>query len=62
MAKINNCPRCNEENPWLVRVHPFRWIFTKYYVGCRRCNWCGKRKIGKRKAIRAWNKEIIYGD
>ena len=62
MPKPNNCPNCNSPKPWLIRILPTRWIFTKYFVECRECHWCGKTRIGKKRAIKAWNKEIIYAD
>ena len=62
MRKPGNCPGCNSTKTWLIRILPKRWIFTKYYVECQKCHWCGKTRIGKKRAIRAWNKEVIYGD
>ena len=62
MIKPKNCPNCNSPKTWLIRILPKRWIFTKYYVECRFCHWCGKTRIGKERAIKAWNKEVIYGD
>ena len=59
---LEPCPNCEYNRPWIVRVHPLRWIFTKYYIECGRCHYCGKTKMGKRRAIRAWNKEVIYAD
>jgi hypothetical protein len=54
--KIARCPVCKMPKPWLVRIHPLRGIFTKYYVECRSCHCCGKTKIGYRRAIKWWNK------
>lgn len=59
--KIKRCPNCKHPKPWLVRIHPLRWIFTKYYVECRSCHYCGKTKIGKRRAIESWNREAANG-
>lgn len=54
--KVKRCPRCKSPNPWVIRTHPLRWIFTRYYVECRFCHYCGKAKIGKRRAIEEWNR------
>lgn len=62
MRKLKNCPNCNSPKTWLIRILPKRWIFTKYYVECRFCHWCGKTRIGKKRAIKAWNNEIVYQD
>jgi hypothetical protein len=59
--KTKRCPYCKHPKPWIVRIHPLRWIFTKYYVECRICHCCGKTKIGKRRAIMAWNRLYEYG-
>ena len=56
MFDKKSCPGCEAPYPWLVRVHPVRLIFTRYYVECWKCHYCGKTKIGKRRAIKAWNK------
>ena len=31
-------------------------IWVAYRVECWRCHYCGKTKIGKRRAVKAWNK------
>lgn len=59
--KIKRCPYCKHPKPWVVRIHPLRGIFTKYFVECRSCHYCGKTKIGKKRAIKAWNKWYEYG-
>lgn len=59
-TKLEPCPRCLNERLWMIRVHPVRWIFTKYYIECAMCHWCGETKIGKKRAIRAWNRENIW--
>lgn len=56
MFDKKECPGCEAPYPWLVRVHPVRFLFTRYYVECWRCHYCGKTKIGKKRAVRAWNK------
>lgn len=53
---MKECPGCEMPNPWLVRVLPKRGIFTKYYVECWCCHYCGQTKVGKRRAKRAWNR------
>ena len=53
--KLKPCPRCLSERLWTIRVHPARGIFTKYYIECVMCHWCGVTKIGKKRAARAWN-------
>ena len=50
------CPGCEAPYPWLVRVHPVRLLFTRYYVECWKCHYCGKTKIGKERAVKAWNR------
>lgn len=59
--KTKRCPYCKHPKPWIVRVHPLRGISTKYFVECRSCHYCGKTKIGKKRAIKAWNKWYEYG-
>ena len=54
--KLKPCPRCQSERLWTIRLLPKRWIFTKYFVECRVCHWCGQTKMGKRNAIKAWNR------
>ena len=54
--KLKPCPRCLSERLWTIRVHPARGIFTKYYIECAMCHWCGVTKIGKKRASRAWNR------
>lgn len=56
MFEIEPCPGCKALYPWLVRVHPTRCLFTRYYVECWNCHYCGKTKIGKKRAVKAWNK------
>ena len=53
---LKECPGCEAQYPMLVRVHPLRWIFTKYYVECWNCHYCGETKVGKRRAKRSWNR------
>ena len=62
MLKPDKCPRCNAPKIWMIRILPKRWIFTKYYMECAKCHYCGKTRMGKSRAIRAWNKEVIYAD
>lgn len=50
------CPRCKNPRPWLMKVLPSRGIFTRYFVECRRCHRCGPTRIGKSRAIKAWNR------
>lgn len=61
MMKINRCPICNHPKPWIVKCHPLCGIFTRYYIECRICHCCGKTKIGKRRAIKAWNRRAEDG-
>lgn len=56
MFNKKECPDCEAPYPWLVRVHPVRLLFTRYYVECWRCHYCGETKIGKSRAVKAWNK------
>lgn len=60
--KLKPCPDCKTPRPWMVRVHPLRWIFTKYYVECSVCHCCGKTKIGKHRAAKAWNRMVEDGN
>ena len=60
-TKIKRCPYCKHPKPWVVRIHPLRGIFTKYYIECRACHYCGKTKVGKKRAIRSWNAWYEYG-
>ena len=54
---LKPCPNCHSKKLWRVRIFPLRWIFTKYYIECSECHWCGKTKIGLKRARKAWNKE-----
>ena len=56
MAELNPCPLCGSPRPYIIKIHPTKGIFTKYYVACRFCHYCETTKIGKRRAIRAWNR------
>ena len=56
MGELKPCPHCEAPYPWLVRVHHDCRLFTRYYVECWHCHYCGKTKIGKRRAVKAWNK------
>lgn len=56
------CPHCATPYPWVVRELPVRWIFPRYYVECWRCHYCGKTKIGRKAAIKAWNKIQRFGN
>ena len=56
MAKIKRCPYCKHPHPWVVKVHPLLLgFFKRFYIECRACHYCGKTKIGKRRAIDEWN-------
>lgn len=54
--KLNKCPNCHSSN--LIRVHissarlPWWW-----YIECNECHWCGKTKLGLKRARRSWDKE-----
>ncbi len=55
-TELKECPGCEAEKPMMVRIHPLRGIFSKYYVECWNCHYCGKTKVGKRRAKRSWNR------
>lgn len=59
MAELKPCPICESPRPWVIRVHPWMWIFTEYYIECRYCHCCGEIKIGKHRAIKAWNRMVL---
>jgi len=49
------CPNCTSG-----RVTVWKNAYPrsmKYFVECDKCHWCGKTKLLKFRAIRAWNKE-----
>ena len=54
------CYVCGAPKPWTVKILPERGILTKYFVECRMCHCCGPTRIGKHRAIKAWNKEKRY--
>ncbi len=58
MSELKPCPNCGRKKLWSVRIFPLRWIFTRYYIECPSCHWCGETKIGKRRAKRAWNRRV----
>lgn len=60
VMKTKRCPLCKHPKPWIVRILPLRGIFTKYFVECRICYYCGPAKIGKKRAIKAWDKQYEY--
>ncbi len=47
-TELKECPGCEAEKPMLVRIHPLRGIFTKYYVECWNCHYCGAKMDGGR--------------
>lgn len=56
--KLKPCPNCNlspkKLHIWQVCGSK---IFHKYYIECPSCHWCGKTKVFKWRAVRAWNKK-----
>ena len=54
--KLRECPGCEADKPMMVRILPKRGIFTRYYVECWLCHYCGKTKIGKSRAAKSWNR------
>ena len=50
------CPDCKTPYPRTVRVHHDMKLFDRYFVKCWKCHYCGKTKIGKERAVKAWNR------
>ena len=61
MEKLKPCPCCGFPKLWIVRILPVRFVFTKYYVECRICHFCGSTEFGKHRAIKAWNRRTDDG-
>lgn len=60
MDKLKPC-KCGSTKLWIVKINPLQVIFKKYCVECCICHYCGETKIGKKRAIKAWNKCYEYG-
>lgn len=56
--RAKQCPCCGYPVPLIIRVHPLRGAFTKYFVECGNCHCCGKTKVGKKRAVKAWNRRV----
>ena len=55
--EINPCPDCGEKRIWITLIYSPHKYFGKGYLECAKCHYCGKTKIGERRAIKSWNKE-----
>lgn len=59
-TKLNPCPKCRKSGKAAIinRIMVSGSIFDKhlYFVECPSCHWCGKTKLFKWRAIRAWNR------
>lgn len=58
MGEARRCPKCGKQHPWIWRPHyPGREnFFNLWYVECWACHYCGKPKLRRINAIKAWNK------
>jgi hypothetical protein len=61
MDELKPCPVCKSTAWFVHKLHPLRWIFTKYFVECAVCNYCGETKIGLHRAVKAWNRRAEDG-
>ena len=52
MSDLKPCPFCNNKNLTIWRVCGS----LRFYVECGICHWCGKTKLFKFRAKRAWNR------
>ena len=59
MAELKPCPFCGstELTMWRIKYPKSH----KYFVECDKCHWCGKTKLFKRMAKRAWNRRADNG-
>lgn len=55
MAELKPCPNCHSKKLMVWRIAPPKG--RRFFVWCDECYWCGKTKLFKFRAIRAWNKE-----
>ena len=63
--RLKPCPECGKSGKAAIinRIMCSGSIFDKhlYFVECPGCHWCGKTKLFKWRAVRAWNKESRHG-
>lgn len=63
--KLKPCPYCGNsgKNLFINRIMFSGSIFDKhlFYVECPHCHWCGKVKLFRRRAIKAWNRSTCDG-
>lgn len=53
---LKRCPNCRSTTVKVVRIVSAR-LPCWYYIECFNCHWCGKTKLGLKRAIKSWNKE-----
>ena len=60
MSKPKNkflpCPRCQNEQVFLMHRILSRLLPWWFYVECGVCHWCGKTKLFQKRAIKSWNR------
>ena len=56
-AKRLPCPECGHNETWLCHVISAPGVLKRFYLECQNCYYCSATKIGKRRAIKEWNKE-----
>ena len=54
--KLKPCPNCGSSRVYIWHICTARLPWG-HYAECEDCHWCGKTKLFRRRAIRAWNKE-----
>ena len=56
MDEVKPCPKCGSRLPWIVP--PYKPRRPEYvYVECWYCHHRSKPRLGRRRAIKEWNKE-----
>ena len=54
--KPKPCPNCGSSRVYIWHICTARLPWW-HYAECEDCHWCGKTKLFRRRAIKAWNKE-----
>lgn len=56
MGELLPCPRCGTHWPHLIRNRESHQLFYRHYVQCWNCYLMIQPRIGKHRAVKAWNK------
>lgn len=60
---INKCPDCKTgKYIKMVNIVGGRRLPNWWFVECDNCHWCGKTKLGAKRAIKWWNRHNKEGN